>query len=124
MLGVNSRLSWPTPKTEFQARRRRESMEQGVTFLCPRHRFSLSPTTGIEPDASIGQYVVSDRLHRRQGCGDRAFCHIEHSQRSAPPLSSGPSRGSAAARSSMTASTSAICRVKNAHLETGSKPIT
>ena len=57
MLGVNSRAQLADAETAFQARRRRELMEQGVTFLAPDTVF-LSADTVIEPDASIGQYVV------------------------------------------------------------------
>ena len=35
MLGVNSRAQLAEAETAFQARRRRELMEQGVTFLAP-----------------------------------------------------------------------------------------
>ncbi len=80
MLGVNSRAQLAEAETAFQARRRRELMEQGVTFLAPDTVF-LSADTVIEPDASIGQYVVfGPGVTVRKGAEIRAFCHIENAE--------------------------------------------
>jgi bifunctional UDP-N-acetylglucosamine pyrophosphorylase/glucosamine-1-phosphate N-acetyltransferase len=80
MLGVNSRAQLAEAEAAFQARRRRDLMEQGVTFLAPDTVF-LSADTVIEPDASIGQYVVfGPGVTVRKGAEIRAFCHIENSE--------------------------------------------
>ncbi len=77
MLGVNSRMHLAEAEAAFQARRRRELMEAGVSFLAPETVY-LSADTAIEADASIGPYVVfGPGVTIRRGAEIRAFCHLE-----------------------------------------------
>ena len=80
MLGVNSRAQLAEAETAFQARRRKELMDAGVSFAAPDTVF-LQADTIIEPDAIIGPYVVfGPGVTIRRGAEIRAFCHIEGAQ--------------------------------------------
>jgi len=77
MLGVNSRAQLAQAESAFQARRRTELMENGVSLLAPETIY-LSADTIIEPDAIIGPYVVfGPGVTVRRGAEIRAFCHLE-----------------------------------------------
>src|SRR5882762_1309841 len=80
MLGVNSRAQLAEAEMAFQARRKAELMEQGVSFLAPDTVFVSADTT-IEADAVIGPYVVfGPGVTVRGKAQIRAFCHIENSE--------------------------------------------
>ena len=77
MLGVNSRVQLAQAESAYQARRRKELMDEGVGFAAPETVF-LSADTVIEPEAVIGPYVVfGPGVKVRRGAEIRAFCHIE-----------------------------------------------
>jgi bifunctional UDP-N-acetylglucosamine pyrophosphorylase/glucosamine-1-phosphate N-acetyltransferase len=77
MMGVNSRAQLAEAEAAFQARRRRELMEKGVTFVGPETVF-LSADTALEPDVSVGPYVVfGPGVTVRRNAQIRAFCHLE-----------------------------------------------
>jgi bifunctional UDP-N-acetylglucosamine pyrophosphorylase/glucosamine-1-phosphate N-acetyltransferase len=77
MLGVNSRAQLAAAEAAFQAKRRAELMEQGVSFLAPETVF-LSADTVIETDVVIGPYVViGPGVTIHQGAEIRAFSHLE-----------------------------------------------
>jgi bifunctional UDP-N-acetylglucosamine pyrophosphorylase/glucosamine-1-phosphate N-acetyltransferase len=77
MLGVNSRAQLAAAEAAFQARRRAELMEAGVSFSAPETVY-LSADTVIEPDAVIGPYVViGPGVTIRKGAEIRAFSHLE-----------------------------------------------
>ena len=77
MLGVNSRAQLAEAESAFQARRRAELMEQGVSFAAPDTVY-LSADTIIEADVNIGPYVVfGSGVAIRSGSEIKAFCHIE-----------------------------------------------
>jgi bifunctional UDP-N-acetylglucosamine pyrophosphorylase/glucosamine-1-phosphate N-acetyltransferase len=80
MLGVNSRSQLAEAEAAFQARKRAALMEAGVTLLAPETVY-LSADTEIEPDTTIGHYVVfGPKVTVKRGAEIRAFCHIENSQ--------------------------------------------
>jgi bifunctional UDP-N-acetylglucosamine pyrophosphorylase/glucosamine-1-phosphate N-acetyltransferase len=77
MLGVNSRAQLAAAEAAFQARKRAELMESGVSMVAPETVY-FSADTAIEPDAVIGPYVVfGPGVTVRRGAEIRAFCHIE-----------------------------------------------
>ena len=121
MLGVNSRAQLAEAETAFQARRRRELMEQGVTFLAPDTVF-LSADTVIEPDATIAQYVVFGPgviVHR--GAEIRAFCHIENAEIGANAIVGPFARLRGGAKLDAGVDIGNFVELKNAHLEAGVK---
>jgi bifunctional UDP-N-acetylglucosamine pyrophosphorylase / glucosamine-1-phosphate N-acetyltransferase len=121
MLGVNSRAQLAEAETAFQARRRRDLMEQGVTFLAPDTVF-LSADTVIEPDATIAQYVVfGPGVTVRKGAEIRAFCHIENAE-IGPNAIVGPfARLRGGAKLDAGVDIGNFVELKNAHLEAGVK---
>ncbi|HYM19208.1 MAG TPA: bifunctional UDP-N-acetylglucosamine diphosphorylase/glucosamine-1-phosphate N-acetyltransferase GlmU [Micropepsaceae bacterium] len=77
MLGVNSRAQLAAAEAAFQARKRAELMEAGVSFAAPETVY-LSADTVIEADAVIGPYVViGPGVTIRKGAEIRAFSHLE-----------------------------------------------
>lgn len=121
MLGVNSRAQLAEAEAAFQARRQRELMEQGVTFLAPDTVF-LSADTVIEPDASIGQYVVfGPGVTVRKGAEIRAFCHIENSDIGASAIVGPFARLRGGAKLDEGVDIGNFVELKNAHLEAGVK---
>jgi len=121
MLGVNSRAQLAEAETAFQARRRSELMEQAVTFLAPDTVF-LSADTVIEPDASIGQYVVlGPGVTVRKGAEIRAFCHIENSEIGASAIVGPFARLRGGAKLDDGVDIGNFVELKNAHLESGVK---
>ena len=121
MLGVNSRAQLAEAEAAFQARRRRELMEHGVTFLAPDTVY-LSADTVIEPDASIGPYVVfGPGAIVRKGAEIRAFCHIQDSE-IGPSAIVGPfARLRGGTKLDEGADIGNFVELKNAHLEAGVK---
>jgi bifunctional UDP-N-acetylglucosamine pyrophosphorylase / glucosamine-1-phosphate N-acetyltransferase len=121
MLGVNSRAQLAEAESAFQARRRRELMEQGVTFLAPDTVF-LSADTVIEPDATIAQYVVfGPGVTVRKGAEIRAFCHIENAEIGANAIVGPFARLRGGAKLDDGVDIGNFVELKNAHLETGVK---
>ena len=121
MLGVNSRAQLADAEAAFQARRRRELMEQGVTFLAPDTVF-LSADTVIEPDATIAQYVVfGPSVTVRKGAEIRAFCHIENAEIGANAIVGPFARLRGGAKLDDNVDIGNFVELKNAHLETGVK---
>ena len=77
MLGVNSRAQLAAAEAAFQARKRAELMDAGVSFLAPETVY-LSADTVIEADAVIAPYVViGPGVTIRKGAEIRAFSHLE-----------------------------------------------
>ena len=121
MLGVNSRAQLAEAETAFQTRRRRELMEQGVTFLAPDTVF-LSADTVIESDATIAQYVVfGPGVTVRKGAEIRAFCHIENAEIGANAIVGPFARLRGGAKLDDGVDIGNFVELKNAHLETGVK---
>jgi bifunctional UDP-N-acetylglucosamine pyrophosphorylase/glucosamine-1-phosphate N-acetyltransferase len=121
MLGVNSRAQLAEAEAAFQVRRRRELMEQGVTFLAPDTVF-LSADTVIEPDAIIAQYVVfGPGVIVRKGAEIRAFCHVENSEIGASAIVGPFARLRGGAKLDDGVDIGNFVELKNAHLETGVK---
>jgi bifunctional UDP-N-acetylglucosamine pyrophosphorylase/glucosamine-1-phosphate N-acetyltransferase len=121
MLGVNSRAQLAEAETAFQVRRRRELMEQGVTFLAPATVF-LSADTVIEPDATIAQYVVfGPGVIVRKGAEIRSFCHIENAEIGANAIVGPFARLRGGAKLDAGVDIGNFVELKNAHLETGVK---
>ena len=121
MLGVNSRAQLAEAETAFQTRRRRELMEQGVTFLAPDTVF-LSADTVIEPEATIAQYVVfGPGVTVRKGADIRAFCHIENAEIGANAIVGPFARLRGGAKLDDGVDIGNFVELKNAHLETGVK---
>jgi len=121
MLGVNSRAQLAEAESAFQARRRRELMEQGVTFLAPDTVF-ISADTVIEPEATIAQYVVfGPGVTVRKGAEIRAFCHIENAEIGANAIVGPFARLRGGAKLDDGVDLGNFVEIKNAHLETGVK---
>jgi bifunctional UDP-N-acetylglucosamine pyrophosphorylase/glucosamine-1-phosphate N-acetyltransferase len=121
MLGVNSRAQLAEAEAAFQARRRRELMDEGVTFLAPDTVF-LSADTVIEADASIGPYVVfGPGVTVRKGAEIRAFCHIENAEIGASAIVGPFARLRGGAKLDDGVDIGNFVELKNAHLETGVK---
>jgi bifunctional UDP-N-acetylglucosamine pyrophosphorylase/glucosamine-1-phosphate N-acetyltransferase len=80
MQGVNSRAQLADAEVAFQARRRKDLMEAGVSFAAPETVF-LQADTVIESDAVIGPYVVfGPGVTIKRGAEIRAFTHIDASE--------------------------------------------
>jgi len=121
MLGVNSRAQLAEAETQFQTRRRRELMEQGVTFLAPDTVF-LSADTVIEPDATIAQYVVfGPGVIVHKGAEIRAFCHIENAEIGEGAIVGPFARLRGGAKLDAGVDIGNFVELKNAHLEAGVK---
>ncbi len=76
-LGVNSRIDLAAAEAAFQARMRREAMEQGATLTAPETVF-FAHDTELAPDVSIGPNVVfGPGVRIETGAEIRAFCHLE-----------------------------------------------
>jgi bifunctional UDP-N-acetylglucosamine pyrophosphorylase/glucosamine-1-phosphate N-acetyltransferase len=120
-LGVNSRLQLADAEAAFQSRRRKELMEAGVSFAAPETVF-LQADTVIEPDASIGPYVVFGPGVAIRGTAEiRAFCHIEGAE-VGPGAIVGPfARLRPGAVLEDAVHVGNFCEVKNARLEKGVK---
>ncbi|QDL92232.1 bifunctional UDP-N-acetylglucosamine diphosphorylase/glucosamine-1-phosphate N-acetyltransferase GlmU [Paroceanicella profunda] len=76
-LGVNSRADLAAAEAAFQAGRRREMMEAGVTLTAPETVF-FARDTMIGADTVIGQNVVfGPGVTIENGAEIRPFCHLE-----------------------------------------------
>ncbi|WP_118135706.1 bifunctional UDP-N-acetylglucosamine diphosphorylase/glucosamine-1-phosphate N-acetyltransferase GlmU [Oceanicella sp. SM1341] len=76
-MGVNSRLDLAAAEAAFQAGRRREMMEAGVTLTAPETVF-FARDTMIGADTVIGQNVVfGPGVTIENGAEIRPFCHLE-----------------------------------------------
>ncbi len=76
-LGINSRAELAAAETAFQARKRAEMLENGVSLAAPDTvHFALD--TVIGRDASVEQYVVfGPGVTVESGASIRAFSHLE-----------------------------------------------
>jgi bifunctional UDP-N-acetylglucosamine pyrophosphorylase/glucosamine-1-phosphate N-acetyltransferase len=121
MLGVNSRAQLAEAEAAFQARRRRELMDQGVGFTAPETVY-LSADTVIEADATIGPYVVfGPGVTIRAGAQIRAFCHIEGAEIGERALVGPFARLRPGAVLEEGVHVGNFCEIKNARMEKGSK---
>ena len=121
MLGVNSRVHLAEAEAAFQARRRRELMDAGVSFLAPETVF-LSADTVIEPDASIGPYVVfGPGVTVRRGAEIRAFCHLEGAEVGEGAIVGPFARLRSGAVLEQSVHVGNFVEIKNARLEKGAK---
>lgn len=76
-LGINTRAELARAEAAFQARRRAEALEEGVTLIAPETVF-FAHDTWIGRDAVIGPHVVfGPGVTVETGAEVRAFCHIE-----------------------------------------------
>jgi bifunctional UDP-N-acetylglucosamine pyrophosphorylase/glucosamine-1-phosphate N-acetyltransferase len=121
MLGVNSRAQLAEAEMAFQARRKAELMEQGVSFLAPDTVFVSADTT-IEADAVIGPYVVFGPGVTVGGKAEiRAFCHIESSEIGRGAIVGPFARLRGGAKLDANVDIGNFVELKNAHLEEGVK---
>jgi bifunctional UDP-N-acetylglucosamine pyrophosphorylase/glucosamine-1-phosphate N-acetyltransferase len=75
--GINTRSQLAACEADFQARKRAEVLESGVTLLAPETVF-LSHDTIIEPDVIVEQNVVfGPGVTVLSGAQIRAFSHLE-----------------------------------------------
>ncbi|MGH7210907.1 MAG: bifunctional UDP-N-acetylglucosamine diphosphorylase/glucosamine-1-phosphate N-acetyltransferase GlmU, partial [Acetobacteraceae bacterium] len=78
--GINSRAELAAAEAELQSRLRAAALDRGVTMQAPETVF-LSFDTGLEPDVTIGPYVVfGPGVAVASGAEIRAFCHLEGCQ--------------------------------------------
>jgi bifunctional UDP-N-acetylglucosamine pyrophosphorylase/glucosamine-1-phosphate N-acetyltransferase len=76
-LGINTRQELAQAEADFQARMRREAMENGVT-LCASETVYFAQDTVIGRDAVIDQFVVfGPGVTVESGAHIRAFSHLE-----------------------------------------------
>jgi len=121
MLGVNSRAQLAEAEAAFQARRKADLMDQGVTFLAPDTVF-LAADTVIEPDAVIGPYVVfGPGVTVRAGAEIRAFCHIVSCEIGRGTIVGPFARLRDGAKLDADVHIGNFVEVKNSHLESGAK---
>jgi len=121
MLGVNSRAQLAQAESAFQARRRTELMESGVSLLAPETIY-VSADTIIEPDAIIGPYVVfGPGVTVRRGAEIRAFCHLEGAEVGAGAIVGPFARLRPGAVLEESVHVGNFVEVKNARLEKGVK---
>jgi bifunctional UDP-N-acetylglucosamine pyrophosphorylase/glucosamine-1-phosphate N-acetyltransferase len=121
MLGVNSRAQLAQAESAFQARRRTELMESGVSLLAPE-TIHVSADTIIEPDAIIGPYVVfGPGVTVGRGAQIRAFCHLEGAEVGAGAIVGPFARLRPGAVLEESVHVGNFVEVKNARLEKGAK---
>ena len=121
MLGVNSRAQLAQAESAFQARRRNELMESGVSLIAPETVY-FSTDTIIEPDAIIGPYVVfGPGVTVRRGAEIRAFCHLEGAEVGAGAIVGPFARLRPGAVLEESVHVGNFVEVKNARLEKGAK---
>jgi len=121
MLGVNSRAQLAQAESAFQARRRTELMESGVTLIAPETIY-FSADTIIEPDAVIGPYVVfGPGVTVGTGAEIRAFCHLEGAEVGAGAIVGPFARLRPGAVLEESVHVGNFVEVKNARLEKGAK---
>jgi bifunctional UDP-N-acetylglucosamine pyrophosphorylase/glucosamine-1-phosphate N-acetyltransferase len=121
MLGVNSRAQLAQAESAFQARRRTDLMESGVSLIAPETIY-VSADTVIEPDALIGPYVVfGPGVTVRNGAEIRAFCHIEGAEVGAGAIVGPFARLRPGAVLEESVHVGNFVEVKNARLEKGAK---
>ncbi|MDR5651697.1 bifunctional UDP-N-acetylglucosamine diphosphorylase/glucosamine-1-phosphate N-acetyltransferase GlmU [Ruixingdingia sedimenti] len=76
-LGINTRAELATAEAAFQARRRAEALEDGVTLIAPETVFFALDTV-VGRDAVVGPNVVfGPGVTVESGAEIRAFCHLE-----------------------------------------------
>lgn len=75
--GVNSRADLAAAETFWQARRRQQAMEEGVTLSDPSTVY-FSHDTDLQPDTVVGPNVVfGPGVTVGHGAEIKAFCHLE-----------------------------------------------
>lgn len=121
MAGVNSRAQLAEAEIAFQGRRRAALMDEGVSFAAPETVF-LNFDTVIEPDSSIGPYVVfGPGAIVRRGAEIRAFCHIEGAEVKAGAIVGPFARLRPGAVLEESVHVGNFVEIKNARLEKGAK---
>jgi bifunctional UDP-N-acetylglucosamine pyrophosphorylase/glucosamine-1-phosphate N-acetyltransferase len=121
MLGVNSRSQLAQAEASFQARARAALMDAGITMLAPETIY-LSADTIIEPDVTIGQFVVfGPGVTVKRGAEIRAFCHIENSEIGERAIIGPFARLRGGAKLDSDTDIGNFVELKNAHLEKGVK---
>jgi bifunctional UDP-N-acetylglucosamine pyrophosphorylase/glucosamine-1-phosphate N-acetyltransferase len=121
MLGVNSRAQLAQGEAAFQAQKRAQLMDAGVSLLAPETVY-FSADTEIEPDAIIGHYVVfGPKVAVKRGAEIRAFCHIENSWIGEDTILGPFARLRGGVILDAKVDIGNFVELKNAHLETGVK---
>ena len=121
MLGVNSRGELARVEALFQARRRNELMDSGVSLVAT-DTVHLSADTIIEADAMVGPYVVfGPRVTVKRGAEIRAFCHIEGAEVGEGAIVGPFARLRPGAALGQSVHVGNFVEVKNARLEKGVK---
>jgi bifunctional UDP-N-acetylglucosamine pyrophosphorylase/glucosamine-1-phosphate N-acetyltransferase len=121
MLGVNSRAQLGLAEAAFQARKRTELMEAGVSFAAPETVF-LSADTVIEADVVIGPYVViGPGVTIRSRAEIRAFSHLEGAEVGEDTIVGPYARLRPGTVLEKNVHVGNFCEVKNARLEEGAK---
>ncbi|MCI4643807.1 MAG: bifunctional UDP-N-acetylglucosamine diphosphorylase/glucosamine-1-phosphate N-acetyltransferase GlmU [Hyphomonadaceae bacterium] len=121
VLGVNSRVQLAEANAAFQARRRRELMESGVTLVAPEtvflsHDTEIAPDCVIEPNVVFGPGVVlASHVHVR------AFSHIEGAHVASGAVIGPYARLRPGAEVGAKARVGNFVEIKNARLEEGAK---
>ena len=121
MQGVNSRAQLAEADAQFQARMRLALMDAGVTLISPE-TIHLSADTVIEPDVTVGPFVVfGPGVTVKRGAEIRAFCHIENSEIGANVILGPFARLRGGAKLEDNVDIGNFVEIKNAHLESGVK---
>ncbi|GIL00384.1 MAG: bifunctional protein GlmU [Alphaproteobacteria bacterium] len=120
-IGVNTRAELARAEAIWQARRRREAMEAGVTLTAPEtvffsHDTEIGGDCVVEPNVFFGPGVVLDEDVRV-----RSFCHLEGC-RIGPRTTVGPfARIRPGTRMAPGSRVGNFCELKNAEVEAGAK---
>lgn len=121
MMGVNSQAQLASAEAAYQAHRRAELMEAGVSFTAPDTVY-LSADTVIESGALIGPFVVfAPGVTVRQGAEVKAFCHLEGAEVGEGAIVGPFARLRPGAVLEESAHVGNFVEVKNATLESGAK---
>lgn len=121
MLGVNSRAQLAEAERVFQSRKRAELMANGAGFVAPETVF-VSADTVIEPDATVGPYVVfGTGVTVRRGAKILPFCHIEEATVGESAIVGPFARLRPGAVLEASVHVGNFVEVKNARLEAGAK---
>jgi bifunctional UDP-N-acetylglucosamine pyrophosphorylase / glucosamine-1-phosphate N-acetyltransferase len=121
VMGVNSRVELAEAETVWQARRRREMMEAGVTLIAPEtvwfsHDTELSADVLVEPNVVFGPGVTVE-----SGAQIRSFSHLEGAHVAASAIVGPYARLRPGARIGRKARVGNFVEIKKAVLEDGAK---
>ena len=121
LIGCDSKADLAEAEAIFQARRRREAMEAGVTLIAPETVF-FAYDTAVEADVVIEPNVVfGPGVTVKAGATIRAFCHLEGAMLG-PGASVGPfARLRPGAVLDQDAFVGNFVEVKNVHMHEGAK---